>query len=74
MFQCYGNNALNFKYEFVRHIDFEFENRQSFLWTSEETEFEYGDETITASIYFTFSRLWYDSNRLGLPIRLVRDL
>jgi hypothetical protein len=74
MFDVPGNNGLNFNGEFVGHIDFEFNNFQSFLWTSEETEFEDGDETITASIYFTFSSLWYDSNRLGLPIRLVREI
>ena len=74
MFDVPGNNGLNFNGDFVGHIDFEFNNFQSFLWTSEETEFEDGDETITASIYFTFSSLWYDSNRLGLPIRLVREI
>ena len=74
MFDLPGSNSLGFKGEFVGHIDFEFENNQSFLWTSDQTEFEDGDETIIASVYFTFSNLWYDSNRLGLPIRLVRDL
>ena len=74
MFDTLGSNSVKFNGEFVGHIDFDFDNSQSFLWTSEQTEFIDGEETIIASIYFTFSNLWYDSNRLGLPIRLVKDL
>ena len=74
MFDMPGNNSLGFNAEFVGHVDFAFDKSQSFLWTSDQTEFEDGDETIIASVYFTFSNFWYDSNRLGLPIRLVRDL
>ena len=74
MFNLQGNNQLNYNAKFVGHIDFDHDSFQSFLWTSDLTEFEDGDDMITAAVYFTFSNLWYDTNRLGLPIRLVRDL
>lgn len=69
-----GSNSLGFNAEFVGHVDFQYDEIQSFLWTSEKTVYVDGDENITASVYFTWSNFWYDSNRLGLPIRLVRDL